>query len=431
MSPLNENKHINQGSIRQSLIHAGIDYVYLGKELGPFSKDPNCCVEGIVQYNLIAQTRAFRDGISRIKKDAMIYNLALMCAEKEPSECHRMILVCRHLRGKDAEIKHILADGNLEDNRDTERRLMKMLKIKDEILFDEIEDPVERAYEEMGRRNAFKHRNDTPYAKDIAEFINRRGSLPIASRRAFKRVLATIKTIALIHQRQGRRDDMGNVIADYTDYALAFQNLGDSFRESLGEGQRYTDDRMRIIDKEGQITPRSLSKKESVSTATISQWLKPMIEKGVLDWCDEKGHGFRGVADLEKAKRSGKAYLTVSGGKRLPTVFEITGDVRWDKGGELYLAYDLRLDGVEGEKAYHQDEETVIGQDVIIDFENATSNDNPGVKVLSEKSHAEILKMVDDFRKKQQAIDPNSAVSINFSNEFAEILSQGPFGLVN
>ena len=193
----------------------------------------------------------------------------------------------------------------------------------------------------------------------------------------------------------------------------------------------YTDDRMRIIDKEGQITPRSLSKKESVSTATISQWLKPMIEKGVLDWCDEKGHGFRGVADLEKAKRSGKAYLTVSGGKRLPTVFEITGDVRWDKGGELYLAYDLRLDGVEGEKAYHQDEETVIGQDVIIDFENATSNDNPGVKVLSEKSHAEILKMVDDFRKKQQAIDPNSAVSINFSNEFAEILSQGPFGLVN
>ena len=46
----------------------------------------------------------------------------------------------------------------MEENRDTERQLMKMLKIKDEILFDEIEDPVERAYEEMGRRNAFKHR---------------------------------------------------------------------------------------------------------------------------------------------------------------------------------------------------------------------------------------------------------------------------------
>jgi uncharacterized protein (DUF488 family) len=152
----------NQGSIKQSLIHTGIDYVYLGKELGPFSKDPNCCIEGIVQYDLIAQTKSFRDGLSRIKKDAMIYNLALMCAEKEPAECHRMILVCRHLRGENIEIKHILEDGSLEDNRDTEQRLMKILKISDEILFEEIEDPVERAYEEMGRRNAFKHRNDTP-----------------------------------------------------------------------------------------------------------------------------------------------------------------------------------------------------------------------------------------------------------------------------
>ena len=88
-----------------------------------------------------------------------------------------------------------------------------------------------------------------PYAKDIAEFINRKGSLPIASRRAFKRVLATIKTIALIHQRQRSRDDMGNVIAEYSDYALAYQLVGDSFRESLGEGQRYTDDRMRLIEK--------------------------------------------------------------------------------------------------------------------------------------------------------------------------------------
>jgi len=39
--------------------------------------------------------------------------------------------------------------------------------------------------------------------------------------------------------------------------------------------------------------------------------------------------------------------------------------------------------------------------------------------------------MVDGFKKNQPAIDPNSAVSINLKSEFAEILSQGPFGLVN
>ena len=210
---------------------------------------------------------------------------------------------------------------------------------------------------------------------------------------------------------------MGHVIAEYADYALAYQLVGDSFRESLGEGQRYTDDRIWLIEKEGKMTPRALSKKEGVSTATISQWLKPMIEKGVLSWCDEKGHGFRGVADLEKAKRSGRAYLTVSGGKRLPTVFELSMDSRWDKGGELYLAYDLHLDGDFDEQAFYQSEEEVGGQDMIFDADSETSNDKPAVKVLSEKSHSEVLKMVDDFRKSEQVIDHNDAEYINLSNE--------------
>ena len=44
---------------------------------------------------------------------------------------------------------------------------------------------------------------------------------------------------------------MGNVIAEYSDYALAYQLVGDAFRESLGEGQRYTDNRMRLIEEFG------------------------------------------------------------------------------------------------------------------------------------------------------------------------------------
>jgi hypothetical protein len=138
-----------------------------------------------------------------------------------------------------------------------------------------------------------------------------------------------------------------------------------------------------------------------------------------------------GGAELEKAKRSGRAFVKVAGGCCLPNVFELTGDFRWDKGGELYAAYDLHLDDGEGDQAYHRDEETVSGQGRIIDDQNAVEKDRAAVKVLSEKSHSEFLKMVDDFRKKQQAMGPNDDASINLSNEFAEILSQGPFGLVN
>ena len=143
---------------------------------------------------------------------------------------------------------------------------------------------------------------------------------------------------------------MGRVVADYADYAMAYQLIGDSFRESLGEGQRYTDDRMRFIDKVGVVTPRALSEKTGVSTAAISQWLKPLIEKRVLTWCDEKGLGFEDIADVERAKRSGRAYLTVSERCCLPTVYRLTGDAKWDEGGEFWKFYDLGIEGSDREE---------------------------------------------------------------------------------
>jgi hypothetical protein len=94
---------------------------------------------------------------------------------------------------------------------------------------------------------------------------------------------------------------MGRVIADYADYALAYQLVGDSFKESLGEGHRYTDDRILFIDKEGPITPKALSEKFGISGAAVAQWMRPLIENGVLAWCDVNGAGFTSVAELERA----------------------------------------------------------------------------------------------------------------------------------
>ena len=60
-----------------------------------------------------------------------------------------------------------------------------------------------------------------------------------------------------------------------------------------------------------------------------------------------------------------------------------------------------------------------------------TLNEKPGVKVLSEKSHSEVLKMVEDFRKSEQAKDSIDAANINLGKEFSEILSPDGYGMVN
>ena len=269
--------------------------------------------------------------------------------------------------------------------------------------------------------------------KGIAEFINRRGALPISSRRAFKRVLATIKTIALIHQKHRRRDEQGRFISDYSDYAIVYQLLEESFAESLGDVKRYTDDRIRLIENVGMMTPRDLAERTGVSNAAISQWLKPLIEKGALNWCDETGIDFVDDLALEKAKRSGKAYLCVAGGNSLPSPFQLTGDFRWDRGGDLYAAYDLVL----GESTDDSDQAFAVTENIIsvpvekCDSGDIQENDEVGVKVLSEKTNDDIKKMMETFRENQSTRDVDNSIGDQLFHEFNDILSTEGVSAVN
>ena len=89
----------NYDAIGKQLQEAGIRYVYSGKELGPPSDQPGCYIDGKVQYDLLAETEAFKEGIERLKTGIRNFRVVLMCSEKDPLACHRTILVCRHLRG--------------------------------------------------------------------------------------------------------------------------------------------------------------------------------------------------------------------------------------------------------------------------------------------------------------------------------------------
>ncbi len=150
---------------------------------------------------------------------------------------------------------------------------------------------------------------------------------------------------------------------------------------------------MRLIKKEGQITPKILSDKFGISGAAVTQWLKPLIEKGVLIWCDENGVGFTGIPELERAKRIGRAFVKVAERPCLPTPYQLTGDSRWDVGGEYWELYDLCIEEsdpyVKDVGAYiHSDSDTRAGH------HSETSGPDGGVKVLSEKTGS-----VDNFQK--------------------------------
>jgi uncharacterized protein (DUF488 family) len=76
----------------------------------------------------MAQMPAFRAALDDVVALAERHRAALMCAEREPLECHRCLLVARALAGRGIAIGHILADGTVEPHAATEDRLLALTK---------------------------------------------------------------------------------------------------------------------------------------------------------------------------------------------------------------------------------------------------------------------------------------------------------------
>ena len=157
----------NKAELASLLKKNNIVYVFLGNYLGARPNDPLCYRNSAIDFSRLSQTDYFQEGLERVIKGASQFNLALLCTEKDPIQCHRMILVCRHLRAKDTVIKHILEDGELEDNRDSERRLMDCLHMETADLFRNIADIVEEAYDRQGERIAYHEDEESRQARDL------------------------------------------------------------------------------------------------------------------------------------------------------------------------------------------------------------------------------------------------------------------------
>ena len=87
-------------------------------------------------------------------KCARDFRVALMCAEKDPIDCHRTILIGRELVDRGADIMHILEDGRLEPHDETMQRLLARLGIAGPHLFFSPAELIEQAYAAQAARIA-------------------------------------------------------------------------------------------------------------------------------------------------------------------------------------------------------------------------------------------------------------------------------------
>jgi len=156
--PYSRIPYFNREALENALKAKRIKYVFLGRELGARRDERECYVEGQAVYERVAELPAFRQGLERLKRGVQDHTIALMCAEKEPLDCHRTVLVCRHLREMGFDIRHILADGSVEKHEDTEKRLIEMTGESKSLFEPELceRDLIERAYTARGKQIAYR-----------------------------------------------------------------------------------------------------------------------------------------------------------------------------------------------------------------------------------------------------------------------------------
>ena len=146
----------NRKRLEDGLAEIGVAYRFLGDRLGGRPKDTVCYAGGAVDYAKVAATSAFREGLDELADLARGRRCCLLCAEKDPLDCHRSILVARHLAPKGFAIAHIHDAAKVESQREFEARLLASAEAP---LLEDVEDSralLALAYNQRGRKIAFR-----------------------------------------------------------------------------------------------------------------------------------------------------------------------------------------------------------------------------------------------------------------------------------
>jgi uncharacterized protein (DUF488 family) len=125
--------------LAKSLDAAGIAYAWEGEALGGKGGS----------YTVAAARPAFTDTLDRLIARSKSTTLCLMCAEKEPLDCHRTVLVSRRLAERGAGIVHLLADGQTRRHAEIEDALLARNAGGD--LFEDRAQLLARAYDARER----------------------------------------------------------------------------------------------------------------------------------------------------------------------------------------------------------------------------------------------------------------------------------------
>lgn len=160
----------NKEELKRALDTNNILYRNYSEEFGARQKE-TCYFspKGYLDFNKYVNSERFEIGYKKIMTGIDLgYTFALMCAETDPIDCHRSIMLGREFHKRSFEVRNILKTGEIITQTELEKQLLdKYFITRDQFsIFDEIKDEkhlINEAYdkknEEIGYRNESENIN--------------------------------------------------------------------------------------------------------------------------------------------------------------------------------------------------------------------------------------------------------------------------------
>jgi hypothetical protein len=158
----------NREELQKRMHEGGIDYTFLGQELGGRPRDERLYDEEMrVDYERVRQSPAFQGGLDRLCRALEGRQGVLLCSEEDPLDCHRALMVGPALIARGIAPIHLRGDGSMESTDELETRLLAETGVGSGILdglfantlsSDDRRELLDQAYRVQARKKAYRIR---------------------------------------------------------------------------------------------------------------------------------------------------------------------------------------------------------------------------------------------------------------------------------
>jgi uncharacterized protein (DUF488 family) len=149
-------------NLEARLARDGIAYTAMGDALGGRPRDDSLYRDGVANYEAMTRQPQFQAGLDRLIDATAHSCVCMMCAEREPLDCHRCLLVARSLAGRGLAVGHILHDGTIEPHAATESRLLTLYGEGCDLFVSGQSELIAAAYRRRERVVAFRQKVPAP-----------------------------------------------------------------------------------------------------------------------------------------------------------------------------------------------------------------------------------------------------------------------------